>query len=452
VKPSLLTILLMALFPAAVPAQVGASRMTEDERQRNLLSFEMVWSTVRDTHWQKDKPGGLDWQSIHDEFRPRMEQAESSEAVRALLNEMLGRLQQTHFGVFPPENQPAANPDLGKLSSNGLPLPGEGPPGFEVQILDGRAIVTEVVPDSPAARAGVKLGWEVVSAGGEELEPLIARLTADASLVDLQRELALTARLTGDARRTQQFVFREKIESRKTRSLDLGPAGAAITSSRAGVSKPAFVETRRIGPHHRIGYIRVELSMDLPRVLSEFSDAMHTVSDSKALLIDLRGNPGSLAGPGIAMGMAGWLVKEPGLRLGTLYQRNATMIYSIVPRAETFSGPVAVLVDELSAPIAVVFASGLHDLGRARLFGARTAPLAPIWQVGDLPNGDRFEHAVVNYTSAKGESLEFDGVVPDVEVSIARQILLDKHDPVIDAAVKWGDQARRNAQKAPVLQ
>ena len=34
------------------------------EKQRQIASFEKVWTTIRDKHWQKN-PGGLDWQAIH---------------------------------------------------------------------------------------------------------------------------------------------------------------------------------------------------------------------------------------------------------------------------------------------------------------------------------------------------------------------------------------------------
>ena len=61
-----------------------------------------MWTAIRDKHWQT-KPGGLDWQAIHDEFRPKIEAADSMDAARGVLNQMLGRLHQTHFGIVPGE-------------------------------------------------------------------------------------------------------------------------------------------------------------------------------------------------------------------------------------------------------------------------------------------------------------------------------------------------------------
>jgi carboxyl-terminal processing protease len=79
----------------------------------------------------------------------------------------------------------------------------------------------------------------------------------------------------------------------------------------------------------------------------------------------------------------------------------------------------------------------LKDLGRARIFGTRTAAAALPSIIEKLPNGDGFQYAVANYVSEGGEALEAHGVTPDVEVKLTRKALLDGHDPVVDAAVDW---------------
>jgi hypothetical protein len=70
------------------------------ERSANIESFEQVWTTVRDKHWDP-KLNGVDWQAVHDELRPKMEAAKNMDAAREVLNDMVGRLKQTHFGIFP---------------------------------------------------------------------------------------------------------------------------------------------------------------------------------------------------------------------------------------------------------------------------------------------------------------------------------------------------------------
>src|SRR5580658_9734349 len=128
------------------------------DRQLNLDSFEKVWSTVRDKHWQKN-PGGLDWQAIHAEFRPKAEQAKNIDEVRGVLKEMLDRLHQTHFGIIPA----TIYGDVGVLGDDAV---GDGSSGIDLRMLDGQAVVTRIDPGSPAERAGVRPGWAVESANG----------------------------------------------------------------------------------------------------------------------------------------------------------------------------------------------------------------------------------------------------------------------------------------------
>jgi len=149
----------------------------------------------------------------------------------------------------------------------------------------------------------------------------------------------------------------------------------------------------------------------------------------------LRGNPGGIGA--MAMGMAGWFVDKPGQRLGTMTLRAATLNFVINPRAGAYAGPLAVLVDGSSASTAEIFAGGLKDLGRARVFGTRTAGAALPSVITRLPNGDGFQYAIANYVSFSGQALESNGVIPDVEVQRTRETLLAGRDTVIEAALDW---------------
>src|SRR5260370_39062662 len=105
-------------------AAVCALALTPEQRRLNTDSFEYVWKTVRDKHWQT-KPGGLDWQVVHDELRPVIEKADSMEVARAVMNGMLGRLHQTHFNIVPGEAYSDVDGAHGRTGGNptGLAVP-----------------------------------------------------------------------------------------------------------------------------------------------------------------------------------------------------------------------------------------------------------------------------------------------------------------------------------------
>ena len=132
----------------------------------------------------------------------------------------------------------------------------------------------------------------------------------------------------------------------------------------------------------------------------------------------------------MAMGIAGWFIDEKGYRLGTMTTREGDIKFIVSPRANTFGGPLAVLIDGLSASTSEILAGGLKDLERARLFGTATAGAALPSMIEKLPNGDGFQYAIANYVSQNGETLEGSGVIPHLEVIPTREKLLEGGDPV----------------------
>jgi carboxyl-terminal processing protease len=164
-------------------------------------------------------------------------------------------------------------------------------------------------------------------------------------------------------------------------------------------------------------------------------DAIKACRDCRGFVLDLRGNPGGIAG--LAMGVAGWFTDRSGLQLGTEYLRGITLKFVIFPRAEPFRGPLAVLVDGCSASTSEILAGGLKDIHRARLFGTRTAAAALPSVVERLPNGDGFQYAIANYVSQGGQPLEGVGAIPDEEVPLTRRQLLAGEDSTLHAALQW---------------
>jgi len=169
--------------------------------------------------------------------------------------------------------------------------------------------------------------------------------------------------------------------------------------------------------------------------MSAFGSAMQSFMKSPGIIIDVRGNPGGIAGMG--MGMAGWFVEEKNINMGTLRTRDNTLKLVINPRAPAYRGPVAILVDGLSGSSSEIFAGGVQSLPRVRIFGSRTVGATLPSLAERLPNGDGFQYAFASYISRNGVELEGKGVTPDVEVRPTRDALLEGRDRAIEAAVDW---------------
>jgi carboxyl-terminal processing protease len=405
-------------------AVVLACAAQTTERQLNIDSFEKVWQTVRDKHWDP-KINGLDWQAIHDKLRPKVEAAKSTAEARAIMSGMLERLKQTHFGII-------AGDVFSEMDGAG----GGASPGLDVRALDGHLIVTSVAPDSPAAHAGIHAGAEIVRIDGRDIAPILKRIHdrfAGSTLLDLQLARAGAARLRGAPGSSAILDL-----------LDGDPRAVAISVERTsprgklvsfGNLPPQhlWVESRK--PRPDVGYVAFNIFLDAELIAKTMQDAVEDCRDCRGFILDLRGNPGGIGG--IATGVAGWFTEQAGLQLGTMHTRTANINFAVFPRPEPFRGPLAVLVDGCSGSTAEILAGGLKDMHRARIFGTRTAGAALPSIIEKLPNGDGFQYAVANYISQGGQPLEGRGVIPDDEVRLTRRGLLDGHDAVLETALDW---------------
>jgi carboxyl-terminal processing protease len=424
-------IAILAAFLVGAP--LGAA-LTPQQRQLNIQSFEYVWSAIRDKHWQT-KPGGLDWQVIHDEFRPKVEAADSMDAARAVLNEMLGRLHQTHFAIVPGEIY--SNVDGAHAGDTAI--------GIDVRVVSGQVLVTSVEPDSTAFAQGVRPGWAITKIAGTDLGPIVKKLDdtyAGSTLHDLMLRRAILGRLES-AGSPLQVEFLDAGDQLVTKSL--APGRARGDRVEFGYLNPmnVWIDSSRVGDG-KIGYIAFNVFLGAQRLMKSFGDAVQSCEKCEGFIVDLRGNPGGL---GImAMGIAGWFISLPDQKLGTLYMRDTTLKFVVNPRLMTFAGPLAILVDGASASTSEIMAEGLKDLGRARIFGTRTAAAALPSVFEKLPNGDGFQYAIANYVSEGGRPLEGLGVTPDVEAPITRAALLAGKDQPLDAAVAW-IQSQKQASK-----
>jgi carboxyl-terminal processing protease len=425
---------------AAAPTSAGAQKylavktgLTEGQRQKNVESFDVAWKAVRDNHFDP-KLGGVDWQKVHEELRPRVERADSMDEARIIMQEMLNRLGHTHVAIIPASlyediQGDSATGKTGKVSQ-------QAEPGFDVRMVDGEALVVRVSAGLPAAKAGVRPGWRIRKIDGEELAPRLARIhravkkTHGVQLVQAQM---IQWRLCGEEGKDVAVTFLDGSGKEMTLSIPRArPQGNLVRQ--LGLP-PTYVRFDARKVDGDIGYFYLSNFLDPVRVLPAFGDTVQKNLNAEGFILDLRGNGGGMIDMGIGMG--GWFVDQPDLKLGSTISRTYVAHLGLNPREVTYQGPLAILVDELSASTSEILAGGLQDLKRARVFGTRTAGAVLPSGFLRLPNGDRLQYMIADYVSVGGWRLEGNGVQPDEVVPTDRRALLDGRDPTLEAAVRW---------------
>lgn len=497
---------------------------------RPAETFDAAWTMVRDEHYDQTL-NGVDWNAVRDELRPRAANARTTAELREILNEMLARLGQSHFTIIPGADlktevmtavtleamsdevttptiattppiatTQGASTDVGasaqtpaesgfgatNAGESGADLPsdvpgidgpnvdGPGIAGIDIAIVEGEPTVLRVTPGLPGARAGILVGWRLISINGfsvaEALRPIRNELASEKN-IDSPRARQLRAALafgggemlTGEAgsRRIGIFADASGAEQRVEIVLETAPLG----STKFG-NLPAFpieVESRVVeipvdgAKPIRIGVISFNIWMT---AASEAIDrAVDALRSCDGIVLDLRGNPGGLGA--MSMGIAGHFLREPA-SLGSMIGRSNTLEFYASPRKVSVDGkrvrpyatkPLAVLIDGRSASTSEVFAGGLQDLGRARVFGETSAGMALPAQATTLPNGDVLLHAVADFVTSKGTRLEGRGVLPDETAAPTRDALLHGNDAALTAASQWiktSTVATRAAKAMPV--
>ena len=404
--------------------------MAPDERQRQLASFDHVWQTIHNKHWET-KPGGLDWDAVRADLRPKAEKATTTTEVRDAIREMLKRLKQSHFHLITAEA-------FGALRDN---FEGDGDPGFEGEVIHSEALVTRTKPGSP-----VKMGWKILTVNGTEITQRIAAVEAaykQTTELGLRLHQMIQARLSGEPGTTSTIEFLDESNLKQTLEITFNkPAGKLATFGNLPPT-PVVMESKHLDGN--IGYVRFSLFLDPVRLTQTFAEAVKNCETCAGFIVDVRGNPGGI---GImASGVAGWFVDQQNKKLGVMHMRDSTLNFVVNPRPNAFQGPLAVLVDEASASTSEIFAGGLQDIHRARVFGSRSAAAALPSVLERLPNGDGFQYAIANYISEGGAALEGKGVQPDEPVQMTRATLLAGHDAVVDAAIRWIRTKKRSSLK-----
>jgi carboxyl-terminal processing protease len=407
----------------------------QDWRGPALASFDDVWQTINDS-FHDPSFGGLDWTGIRSELRPKAEAAHSAESVRAVIRDMLARLRQSHFELL------SADSVEGPLGAATVPI--------SVRVTADDVVITGVVAASTADRAGLRAGQVLVTVDGKPAAGWAASGPGETDGRVRAHHLYRRAiqALHGSPGSVAEIGVREVNGRQRTvRVTRVAESGQAVTLGNLPPLHVTFEDREVRSPgRRRVGVIAFNLWMTT--IAGSIETAVERYRRADGFVIDLRGNPGGLAS--MLSGVAGHFIDKP-LLLGTMHTRDAQLSFKVNPRVvmsdgrsvEPFSGPVAILVDELTGSASECFAGALQSLGRARVFGRLTMGQALPSVTRRLPNGDVLIYALGDFVTATGRRLEGAGVEPDTLVPLSLEDLARGGDATLTAALRWIDTQKR---------
>ncbi|WP_437896684.1 S41 family peptidase [Sorangium sp. So ce124] len=266
--------------------------------------------------------------------------------------------------------------------------------GIEVDAKDDNITVIAPIEGSPAARAGIRSGDQIIAIDGrpvrgERLDKLVKIMRGAPG-----SRVKLTIRRQGVPEPLSFDLTREQIH---------------VTS----------IAAKRLD--RDVAYVRVKQFQDgtheeMLRAAAKLRAA--SKAPLAGVILDLRNNPGGLVNEAEA-------VADEFLSSGTIYstrQRN-----KVVDEAKAHDGgafaslPVVALVNEYSASAAELVAGALQDSGRAVLVGATTFGKGSVQTIYELPGGAGVRLTTMRYYTPNGRSIQAQGIRPDVVIESAAQ-------------------------------
>jgi carboxyl-terminal processing protease len=407
--------------------------------------FTAAWTAVRDKDFDKVLVG-KEWEGLRAKYEPLAMAAPDEPTFYRVVNEMMGGLAQSHLEVHGPgetaeedlaEPQPAPAPGAAQVIEIGT---GTGDPGLIVRDIEGKATVFSVRPESSAARAGLRPGYLVTAVGGRAVAVLPASARALRPVEERFRLRRHAARLlSGPVGSKVSVRFLDAADQPHEAMLTRDAPGRAAVQA---LLMPPIVPEVRTARAGDVGIVAFNFFLLQP-ILAEVQKAIEVFrrSGSRAIIFDLRGNPGGFGG--MAIPVAARLVSRE-MSLGTIQFRDFANDLAVAPPLDSkpFLGKVIILTDEGSASTSEILAAGLQEVKRATIVGDNTVGAALGSTIEALPGGAVMQIPVAGFKTPKGVAIEGRGVQPDRRVLETRAALLAGRDPVLDEALQIAHSAK----------
>lgn len=251
---------------------------------------------------------------------------------------------------------------------------------------DGSMLVSSVQRGSPAGKAGLVRGDQVVSIGGVP----VARESLDEATAQLRGSVG--SKITLGIRRAAGVVM--------------------ITLTRSEVAAGDVVVDRLKGSvlMIRVASFSRGVGQQVRSIL-----AADPVTRAGGVVLDLRDDPGGLVDE--AVQVAGAFLD--GGVVVSYEQRGFGVTTLVAPTGGDTTTPLVVLVDGNTASAAEIVTGALQDRGRAVVVGSRTYGKGSVQEPSTLSDGSAIELTVGRYLTPSGRALDGVGIEPDVAVDPA---------------------------------
>ncbi len=255
--------------------------------------------------------------------------------------------------------------------------------GIIVSSERGKLIVISPIEDSPAHKAGIKSGDEIIAIDDKPVESFKSGHATDAMRGDPASTLKLTIKRKGEPNELEFELVREVIKVKSVRSMDLG---------------------------QEILYTRISSFQD--NTADELNEIIVKKKNVKGLILDLRDNPGGLLDQAIRVSD---MFIESGVIVSTVGRNKNDVEREFAHKRDTYSNfPMIVLINGGSASASEIVAGALQDHERALIVGTTSFGKGSVQTLVSLPDKSGLKITVARYYTPNDRSIQAKGIKPDI--------------------------------------
>ncbi len=343
------------------------------------MVVDQVWQLVN-REYVDGKFNQQDWQATRQSLLSK--NYASNEEAYVAIREALQTLNDPYTRFLDPKQYEALTSQTsGEVSGIGIRM--------ELNEKTKRLTIVEAIENSPALKAGIKAGDEILAINGKPTQQM--KLDDASKLIRGKAGTVLTLRMG----RTGQSAFDLKL-------------------TRATIEVPTVRYTLKQEGNRRVGYIR------LREFSSHAADQMRRAirdlnkQQVNAYVLDLRGNPGGLLQSSIEIARM-WL--DNGGIVRTV-DRAGGAEDTKANRTALTNLPLAVLVDGNSASASEILTGALKDNKRAVVVGGQTFGKALVQSVHELTDGSGLAVTIAHYYTPEGTDINHKGITPDIKLEL----------------------------------
>ena len=349
---------------AQFAARSGAPGWWPDrERDRNVKYFREVLQLVKE-NYVGDAPAGYD------------------DLTRAALDGLVGQL-DPHSQFLRADDYQETEEEM----SNAF-----GGVGIQVEMRDNRIVIITPIAGTPAERAGLRRGDQLVKIDGQPIEnPSIEK----------------TVRLVRGVPDTRVTVTIFRPATKQTLDFPLLRARIRLDSVRNATLRPGG-----------LGYLQVTQFSE--RTGKEFAAALSGLERQglRGLVIDLRNNPGGLIDA--AIDVCNEFFNDGELIVFTQGRApESRENYNANNGHRRRAYPIALLVNGGTASAAEIVAGAMKDTKRAVIVGEKTFGKGSVQSIIELQQGEGLRLTTARYYTPSGITIHEKGIAPHVEIEIS---------------------------------